>query len=237
MLRELKREVCRANKELARLKLAPLTFGNVSGIWREKGIVVIKPSGISYEALTPANMAVVDLDGNPVEGKSQPSTDLPSHLALYQAWPEIGGVAHTHSLHATMFAQAQRPLPCLGTTHADYFKGDVPLTRPLTPREIQTAYEANTGRVIIERFRGIDPLEIPAVLVIHHGPFTWGKTPDEALHHSHVLELAARLALGALTLNPRAKSIPRALLAKHYPRKHGPQAYYGQSPAKQGRKK
>jgi L-ribulose-5-phosphate 4-epimerase len=228
MLEELKEQVCRANRELERLGLVTLTFGNVSGFDRAKGMMGIKPSGVGYAQLKPRDVVLVDLDGRRAEGRLHPSTDAPTHLALYRAFSGIGGVTHTHSPFATMFAQARRPIPCLGTTHADHFNGEVPVTRALRRKEVAGSYEANTGRVIVERFRKLDPTEMPGVLVAHHGPFTWGRTAAESLTNSVALELVAQIALGALQLNGAIRPIPEVLLAKHFLRKHGPSAYYGQ---------
>ena len=208
------------------------TWGNASGIDREKGLVVIKPSGVPYDRMKPGHMVVVSLEsGEVLEGDLKPSSDTPTHLALYSAFRRIGGVVHTHSLFATAWAQTCRALPALGTTHADYFHGPVPCTRLLRPREIHSDYEANTGRVIVETFQGRDPLACPAVLVASHGPFTWGKTPAEAVHNAAVLEHLVRLASETLRLFPSARPMQRVLLDKHFLRKHGPGAYYGQGPA------
>jgi L-ribulose-5-phosphate 4-epimerase len=229
MLESLKKAVCQANLDLVREGLVVQTWGNASGLDRGRGLVVIKPSGVPYSALKPAHLVVVRLDnGKVVEGKLKPSSDSATHLEIYRAFSSIGGVVHTHSLHATAWAQACRPIPALGTTHADYFHGEVPLTRPLTPEEIKTDYELNTGRVIVERFNGLDTLHHPAVLVPHHGPFTWGADVAEAAHNAAVLEFIARLAAKTLALNPGAKPMPGELHHKHFFRKHGPTAYYGQ---------
>lgn len=229
MLDQLKREVCKANLQLVKEGLVIHTWGNASAIDREKGLVVIKPSGVSYDKMKPAHMVVVTLDtGRVVEGRLNPSSDTPTHLELYRAFPNIGGIVHTHSLYATAWAQTCAALPALGTTHADYFHGPVPCTRQLRPREISSDYEANTGRVIIETFRGRDPLSCPGILVASHGPFAWGETIGDALHHAVVLEHLARLAGETLRLAPSAKAMPSALLNKHFLRKHGPDAYYGQ---------
>ena len=228
MIHELKRRVCEANQALEQNGLIILTWGNVSGIDRAAGLVVIKPSGVAYCDLTPDNMAVVDLDGKTVEGQMRPSSDLPTHLELYRSFPDIGGIVHTHSPNATAFAQAGRPIPCLGTTHADYFHGQVPITRPLNQSDIEDAYERNTGRVIVERFAALDVMRMPAVLVAHHGPFTWGRTPEEAVEHCLVLEEVARMALATATIAPGIGDIPSELMDKHFLRKHGPNAYYGQ---------
>jgi len=228
MIEDLKQQVVEANRKLERLGLVILTFGNVSGIDRDRGLVAIKPSGVSYAALAPDNVAVVDLDGNLVEGELRPSSDTPTHLELYRAFPEIGGVTHTHSSHATMFAQAARPIPCFGTTHADVFYGEVPVTRELTEEEVRADYEVNVGRLIVERFADLEPAEMPGVLVAHHGPFTWGPDAARSVENAVVLEEIARTALGTLQLDPDAQPIARHLLDKHYRRKHGADAYYGQ---------
>jgi len=228
MIEDLKQQVVEANRKLERLGLVILTFGNVSGIDRDRSLVAIKPSGVSYAALAPDNVAVVDLDGNLVEGELRPSSDTPTHLELYKAFPEIGGVTHTHSSHATMFAQAARPIPCFGTTHADVFYGEVPVTRELTEQEVRADYEVNVGRLIVERFADLEPAEMPGVLVAHHGPFTWGPDAARSVENAVVLEEIARTALGTLQLDPDAQPIARHLLDKHYRRKHGADAYYGQ---------
>ncbi len=229
MLESLKEEVCRANLELPRRGVVLYTWGNVSGIDREKGLVVIKPSGVSYDDMAPSDMVVVDLEGRVVEGHLRPSSDTPTHLYLYRAFPQIGGVVHTHSTHAVVFAQAGQDIPALGTTHADYFYGPVPVSRSLTEEEVKEAYEENTGKVIAETFaqRQLDPAAVPGILVRNHGPFTWGKTPAEAVYHSVVLEEIAEMAWKTLLLNPAA-SLEDYVLEKHYQRKHGPHAYYGQ---------
>jgi len=228
MLESLREEVLEANLELVRRGLVLYTFGNVSGIEREAGLVVIKPSGVPYEAMRPSDLAVVDLEGRAVEGTLRPSSDLPTHLALYRAFPQIGGVAHTHSRYATAWAQAAREIPCFGTSHADYFHGAVPVTTPLSEAEIRDDYEANTGEAIVRRFQGRDPLEMPAALVVPHGPFAWGRSATEAACHAVLLEEVARLAFYTVLLQPSAAGIPEALLDRHYYRKHGAAAYYGQ---------
>jgi len=228
MLENLKKEVWRANLDLVQYGLIILTFGNASGIDRKKGIVAIKPSGVSYEDMKPSDIVLVGLDGKVAEGKLNPSSDTPAHLALYRAFPGIGGIVHAHSEHATMFAQAAKEIPCLGTTHADHFQGPVPVTRFLTKREVETDYEGNTGRVIVERFVRLDPIRMPAVLVAGHGPFAWGRTPAEAARNALVLEWTARAALGTLTLDPGRRPLPDYILEKHFQRKHGPHASYGQ---------
>jgi L-ribulose-5-phosphate 4-epimerase len=234
MLEQLKQQVCEANLQLVREGLVVQTFGNVSGVDRASGNLVIKPSGVSYDVMEPEHMVVVSLEtGKVVEGKLRPSSDTPTHRVLYRAFKQIGGIVHTHSLHATVWAQARREMPALGTTHADYFHGPVPCTRPMTATEIRGDYETNTGHVIVERFKKLDPLEIPAVLVANHGPFTCGKTPGDAVHHAVVLEYCARLALETVRLCPKSKPMPAALLAKHFLRKHGKKAYYGQQSRKE----
>ncbi|HRW26535.1 MAG TPA: L-ribulose-5-phosphate 4-epimerase [Bacteroidales bacterium] len=227
MLDKLKEDVFRANLELVRYGLVIMTWGNVSGIDRESGLMVIKPSGVSYNEMTAGDMVVTDLEGRVVEGTLKPSTDAPTHRALYKAFPGIGGVVHTHSTHATAWAQACRPIPCLGTTHADYFYGPVPVTRRLTPEETDNEYEYNTGLVISEALAGTDPMTMPAVLVASHGPFTWGTTPAAAVHNAVILEEVARMAALSAGIAP-PQEIDRHLLDRHYLRKHGSNAYYGQ---------
>jgi L-ribulose-5-phosphate 4-epimerase len=228
MLIDLKEIVFNSNLDLVIDKLVTSTWGNVSGIDREKGLVVIKPSGISYDDLKSSDMVVVDLEGKIVEGNNNPSSDTPTHLQLYKAFKDIGGIAHSHSKFATMFAQAGLEIPCLGTTHADSFYGPVPVTRFITEKEVKEGYEKNTATVIIELFDKINPLEMKAVLVRGHGPFTWGKTPEEAEKNNLLLENIAEMALGTLRLNPESEFLPDYILRKHYERKHGPDAYYGQ---------
>lgn len=223
----LKEKVFKANLDLVKHGLVIFTWGNVSSIDREKGLVVIKPSGISYETMKASDMVVVDLEGNQVEGTLKPSSDTPTHLVLYRAFPAIGGIVHTHSSWATAWAQAGRAIPALGTTHADYFYGDIPCTRKLTEEEVKRAYEAETGKVIVETFQQLDPLALPGVVVCNHGPFAWGKSAHEAVHNAKVLEEVARMAYHTLQLNPEAQ-FDRFLLDKHYLRKHGKNAYYGQ---------
>ena len=227
-LETLREEVLEANLELVRRGLVLYTFGNASGISRERGLIIIKPSGKPYETMKPEDLVAVDLDGNVVEGSLHPSSDLPTHLVLYKAFPAIGGVAHTHSRFATSWAQAQRDIPCLGTTHADYFHGPVPVTKPLRPSEIRSAYELNTGHAIVRRFAKLDPMHFPGVLVSGHAPFCWGSTPAEAAHNAVVVEEIAAMALHAIRANPRIRSISKQLLDKHFFRKHGSGAYYGQ---------
>jgi L-ribulose-5-phosphate 4-epimerase len=231
MLEPLREEVFEANMEVVRRGLVLYTFGNASGIARDEGLIAIKPSGVSYKELRPSDLVIVDLNGKLVEGELRPSSDLPTHGILYRAFPDIGGIVHTHSRAATAWAQAGREIPCFGTTHADYFYGPVPITDPLTAEEIQSNYEVNTGHVIARRFDRLDPLNIRAVLVHGHAPFTWGRTPAEAARMAVILEEVAALAGQTLTINPDAKPISQALLDKHFLRKHGVAAYYGQ-PAK-----
>ena len=228
MLEELKQKVYEANMELPRRGLITYTWGNVSGIDREKGLFVIKPSGVDYDVLKPSDMVVMDLKGNKVEGEMNPSSDTATHVELYNAFKEIGGIVHTHSPHATAWAQAGRALPCYGTTHADYFYGEIPCARNLTAEEIEEGYEMNTGRVIIETFQGKNPVYIPAVLCKNHGPFTWGKDAAEAVHNAVVLEEIARMNFMTELINPQAGPAPQCMLYKHFMRKHGPNAYYGQ---------
>jgi L-ribulose-5-phosphate 4-epimerase len=227
-LKALREEVLEANLELVRRGLVLYTFGNASGIAREEGLVVIKPSGVPYESMKPEHLVLVDLSGRVVEGDLRPSSDLATHLILYQAFTEIGGVAHTHSQAATVWAQAQREIPCFGTTHADYFRGPVPVTEPLSAADVESDYEVNTGRAIVRRFKNLDPLEAPAVLVASHAPFCWGKTPAEAAHTAVIVEEIAALALQTIAANPGIAAIPRYLHDKHFLRKHGTTAYYGQ---------
>jgi L-ribulose-5-phosphate 4-epimerase len=231
MLEQLKKDVCKANLDLVAEGLVIQTWGNVSGIDRERGLVVIKPSGVSYDGMKPEHQVVVSLEtGEVVEGKLKPSSDTATHLVLYRAFPHIGGVVHTHSLYATAWAQARKGIPSYGTTQADYWYGDVPCTRLLTPKEIKTDYEANTGLVIVETFKKqkLDPTQHPAVLVASHGPFTWGKDAHDAVHNAVVLEFIARLASETLRISPKTQPMQPVLLDKHFLRKHGPGAYYGQ---------
>ncbi|MHC4561627.1 MAG: L-ribulose-5-phosphate 4-epimerase AraD [Planctomycetota bacterium] len=230
MLDELKQRVCQANRDLVAEGLVAGTFGNVSGIDRDTGIVAIKPSGVGYDQMTPDQMVLVSLEsGDVVEGELRPSSDAPTHLALYRAFGQIGGVIHTHSLHATAWAQACREIPPLGTTHADHFYGPIPCTRPLSAEEIADNYEANTGAVIVERFAEIPPLQMPAVLVVSHGPFAWGETVATAVRNAVALEIVARMAAETVRISPDVAGIDRALLDKHFLRKHGPGSYYGQT--------
>lgn len=228
MLDSLKQEVYEANRLLQTHHLVLFTWGNVSAIDRETGLVVIKPSGVPYEALTPESMVVVALDGKVVEGDLAPSSDTPTHIALYKAFSHIGGVVHTHSRYATSFAQAQQNIPVYGTTHADCFYGSIPCTRPLTPREVADAYEKNTGLVIAETFRSLDPAAIPGVVVANHGPFAWGSHAKDAVHNAAVMEEVAYMSICTKLLNPHAPQLRSDILDKHYFRKHGKDAYYGQ---------
>jgi L-ribulose-5-phosphate 4-epimerase len=230
MLESLKQAVWEANMELPKYGLVTFTWGNVSGIDRESGLVAIKPSGVPYEELRPEQMVIVDLEGNVVEGSLRPSSDTPTHVALYRAFEGIGGIVHTHSPWATSWAQAGRGIPALGTTHGDYFYGEIPCTRPMTEEEIKGAYELETGNVIIETFEesGIDPLQIPAVLVYSHAPFVWGKDPHNAVHNAVVVEEVAKMGLNTFLLNPNVQPMDQHLLDRHYLRKHGKNAYYGQ---------
>lgn len=228
MLEELKQLVYEANMELPARGLITYTWGNVSGIDREKSLFVIKPSGVDYENLHPEDMVVMDLNGNKVEGELKPSSDTPTHLELYKAFPEIGGVVHTHSPWAASWAQAGRSIPCYGTTHADYFYGEIPCARNLTPEEIETGYETNTGKVIIKTFTEKNPSYVPGVLCANHGPFTWGKDAKEAVHNAVVLEEVAKMACRTEMLRPGVQEAPQVIRDKHFMRKHGPNAYYGQ---------
>lgn len=229
MLDELKMQVYEANMELPRRNLVTYTWGNVSGIDRGKGLFVIKPSGVAYEDLKPEDMVVLDLEGNQVEGKYRPSSDTATHLELYKAFPEVGGVVHTHSPWATSWAQAGRSIPSYGTTHADYFYGEIPCARGLREEEIRSEYEKNTGLVIIETLEGMNPMYIPGILCTNHGPFTWGKDPQEAVHNAVVLEEVAKMAFHTEMLNPKIQTMPQVLMDKHFLRKHGKDAYYGQN--------
>lgn len=228
MLESLKIDVCEANLELKRNNLIIYSWGNVSGIDRDKGIVAIKPSGVSYDTLTPDDIVLLDLEGNVVEGSLRPSSDTPTHLELYRNFRNIGGVCHTHSLNATIWAQACRPIPCLGTTHADYFYGSIPVTAVMSDDRIAADYELNTGKVIVETFATMSPDQMPAVLVANHGPFTWGTSPAKSVESAVVLEQVAEMALKTSILKPELPPISQTLLDKHYLRKHGKNAYYGQ---------
>lgn len=228
MLEELKANVWKANLDLVKHGLVVLTWGNVSGIDREKGLVVIKPSGVDYEHMKPADMVVLDLKGKIVEGSKRPSSDTPSHIELYKAFPAIGGVTHTHSTNASAFAQALKEIPCLGTTHADHFAGPVPVTRFLTKEEVDQGYELNTGTVIVEKFREMDYQTIPGVLVAGHGPFCWGKDAHDSVKNAVILERVAEMALKTLAIQADIKDLPEHILNKHFQRKHGKDAYYGQ---------
>ena len=230
MLEALKQAVYEANMELPARGLVTYTWGNVSGIDRETGLVVIKPSGVDYEDLTPDKLVVLDLDGNVVEGNLNPSSDTKTHLELYKAYPELGGIVHTHSPYAVGWAQAGRDIPAFGTTHADYFYGPVPCARHLTPEEVEEDYERNTGKIIIETFteRGINPVHVPAVICHSHGPFTWGKSPAQAVYHAVVLEEVAKMSLYTVQIAPDCPPAPQHIQDKHFMRKHGPNAYYGQ---------
>jgi L-ribulose-5-phosphate 4-epimerase len=232
MLDKLKKDVWQANLDLVRHGLVVLTFGNASGIDRRRGLIAIKPSGVDYDRMRPDDMVLVGFDGRVIGSRLRPSSDTPTHLELYRAFPEIGGVVHAHSPAATAFAQARKPIPCLGTTHADHFAGPVPVTRLLRQAEVEADYETATGRVIVERFARLDPADVPAVLVAGHGPFAWGRTPGEAVHNAVSLELIASTALATQRIDPRAPSLPAFVLRKHHERKHGPRAYYGQSKEK-----
>ena len=230
MLEALKKEVCAANLELAARGVVIYTWGNVSGIDREKGLVVIKPSGVDYDGMSPEDMVVVELaTGKTIEGRWKPSSDTRTHLELYRQFPALGGITHTHSVNAVAFAQAGADIPALGTTHADYFYGAIPCTRELTPSEVEEDYERNTGKVIAEtiRERGIEPLSVPGILVRNHGPFTWGKDARSSVYHAVVMDTVAEMALKTLLIHPDA-AMPQYILDKHYNRKHGKNAYYGQ---------
>ena len=230
MYTQLKKEVLEANLALPKYSLVTFTWGNVSAVDRDKGVMVIKPSGVEYDGMTEDDMVVVSLEtGEVVEGKYKPSSDSPTHLELYRAFPEIGGIVHTHSRYATSFAQAGVGIIPMGTTHADYFYGEIPCTRDMTPEEIKGEYEKETGTVIIERLKGTDPMSIPAVLVKNHGPFSWGKNAKEAVHNAVVLEEIALMNINAMMINKEAGVMPSVLLDKHYLRKHGKNAYYGQN--------
>jgi L-ribulose-5-phosphate 4-epimerase len=228
MLDALKQEVCQANLDLVAHGLVTLTWGNVSGISDDRRHVVIKPSGVPYDDMRPEHMVVVDLDGKVVEGDLRPSSDTPTHVFLYRNFQKIGGITHTHSLNATIFAQARMEIPCFGTTHADHFYGPIPVTRPLAEQELEDGYELNTGAVIVERFAKLDPAAMPAVLVAGHAPFAWGKNVAESVKNAVALEAVAEMALGTLFLRSEGAPLEAHVLNKHYQRKHGPNAYYGQ---------
>ena len=231
MLEQLKEEVFQANLDLVKHNLVIFTWGNASAIDREKGLVVIKPSGVSYDDMKASDMVVIDLKGNIVEGDLNPSSDTPTHLEIYKAFPEVGGVVHTHSTYATAWAQAGQPIPIIGTTHADYFYGDIPVTRDMNPGEIENEYEKLTGTVIIETFNGRNPMHTPGVLVKNHGPFSWGKNAHDAVHNSVVMEEVGKMAFVSRMLNPQV-GMNNHLTEKHFNRKHGANAYYGQSKKK-----
>jgi len=230
MLEQLKQAVYEANMELPRRGLVTYTWGNVSGIDRESGLVVIKPSGVEYEDLKPEDLVVLNLDGEVVEGDLNPTSDTKTHIELYKAFPELGGVVHTHSPHAVAWAQAGSDIPCYGTTHADYFYGPIPCARSLTPAEVDEDYERNTGKVIIETFndRKLNPVHVPAVICRNHGPFTWGKNAAQAVYHAVVLEEVAKMAMYTRQINGQVEAAPQHVQDKHFLRKHGPNAYYGQ---------
>lgn len=230
MLKSLREAVYEANMELPRRGLVTYTWGNVSAVDRAAGLMVIKPSGVEYEELSPDKLVVLDLDGRRVEGSLNPSSDTRTHLELYRAFPEIGGIVHTHSAHAVAWAQAGRDIPCFGTTHADYFYGPVPCARALSPEEVEDDYEGSTGRVIVETFRerGLNPVHVPGVICRSHGPFTWGRDAAQAVYHAAVLEEVAKMAIFTVQINPEALPAPQHVLDKHFMRKHGPNAYYGQ---------
>jgi L-ribulose-5-phosphate 4-epimerase len=234
LLTELRKQVLQANLDLVRRGLVLSTFGNASGVERKKGLIVIKPSGVPYEKMKAADLVVTDLDGNVVEGKLRPSSDLPTHAALYRAFPAIGGIAHTHSEYATAWAQARKPIPCFGTTHADYFHGAVPVTEPMTKDEIDGEYELNTATAMIRTVKsgGQDVMSIPAMLVANHGPFTWGATPEKAAENAWMLEAAARVAFLTVNIHPHSAAIDKVLHDRHFLRKHGTNAYYGQKKPK-----
>ena len=229
MLEQLKEKVLKANLMLPKYGLVTFTWGNVSEIDRESGLIVIKPSGVEYDDMKPEDMVVVNLEGNVVEGKLNPSSDTPTHIELYKAFESIGGIIHTHSTYAASWAQAGRDIPAYGTTHADYFYGNIPCTRPLTEEEVMNDYEKNTGLVIADKFKNIDPVAVPGVIVSKHGPFAWGKDCMQAVHNAVVMEQVAKMALLSERINPEIQKIDGYLLYKHYMRKHGPNAYYGQN--------
>lgn len=228
MIEQLKEEVFKANLELVKLGLVTLTWGNVSGIYRKENLVVIKPSGVDYNVMKASDMVVVDLDGNVVEGNLKPSSDTRTHVRLYKAFESIGGITHTHSIYATAFAQACKEICCYGTTHADHFYGNIPVTRFLSDQEVTEDYEGNTGKVIIERFKNLDPVSMPAILVAGHAPFVFGKNAANSVNNALILERVAQIAINSEQLNPAIKELPKYILEKHFQRKHGPDAYYGQ---------
>jgi L-ribulose-5-phosphate 4-epimerase len=228
MLKQLKQKVLQANKDLVKYNLVTLTWGNVSGIDRKKNLVVIKPSGVDYDKLKIEDMVVVDPNGKIVEGKLNPSSDTSTHLELYRNFENIGGITHSHSIYATIFAQACKEIPCYGTTHADHFYNSIPLTRFLTEKEVEENYELNTGKIIVERFKDLDPEATPGVLLAGHAPFTWGKSPSDSVKNNLILEQVAQMAYSAKQINPELKPLPDYIIKKHYMRKHGPDAYYGQ---------
>lgn len=228
MLEELKSKVFKANLDLVKYNLVTFTWGNVSGIDREKGLIVIKPSGVKYEEMKVEHMVVLDMEGNVVEGELKPSSDTPTHVIIYRNFKDVGGVVHTHSTWATSWAQAEKSIPALGTTHADYFYGKIPCTRKLTKVEVESAYEKETGNVIVETFKDVDPNAVPGVVVSNHGPFAWGKNPEDAVHNAVVMEEVAKMAYNTVMLNNSVSGLESYLLDKHYLRKHGKDAYYGQ---------
>ncbi len=231
-LAKLREQVLEANLDLVRRGLVLSTFGNASGVARKEGLIVIKPSGVPYDRMKPTDLVVTDLQGKVVEGKLRPSSDLPTHAALYRAFRAIGGIAHTHSEYATAWAQARKSIPCFGTTHADYFHGEIPLTEAMTDREIAGEYEANTGELIVRAFKGLDPMSIPAVLVANHGPFAWGADAHEAVENAWMLEAAAHMAYFTVAINASASAMGKTLHHRHFLRKHGAKAYYGQKQSK-----
>jgi L-ribulose-5-phosphate 4-epimerase len=233
LLANLREQVLEANLDLVRKGLVFSTFGNASGVARAEGLIVIKPSGVPYDGMKPEHLVVTDLQGKVAEGNLRPSSDLPTHAALYRAFPSIGGIAHTHSEYATAWAQARQPIPCFGTTHADYFHGPIPLTEVMTDEEINGEYEVNTGVAIARAFERIDPLAVPAVLVANHGPFTWGPDPRKAAENAWMLETVARMAYLTVGLNTNASFLGKTLHDRHFLRKHGKKAYYGQASAKE----
>ncbi len=233
MLEELKEKVLEANQDLVKYNLVTLTWGNVSGIDRKESLIVIKPSGVDYDKLKINDMVVVDLNGKVIEGNKRPSSDTPTHVELYKSFANIGGITHSHSEYATIFAQACKEIPCFGTTHADHFNGPIPVTRFLSREEVDENYELNTGKLIVERFKNLDPVSTPGVLLAGHAPFTWGKNPEDSVKNNLVLERVAKMALNSLLLNPNLKDLPDYILNKHYSRKHGSNAYYGQPKEKE----